>query len=436
MPGIPQEIRIPRRGQVQTVAPQDETELVRLRTELELLRQCGHGANDAFASALQAKTQAHENLCELNAILHDARDSAVAASIDQIDTEAPHIPALIKQDVVQDEAAQIRADLAEQVRTSDADTAAALADEYETAAPEPAVNSNGQPLPQPRTTMSDTEMSDQAIEDVLQNVEDNVSALQELVEGSETPPAGEDGAADVVAAVTEEATPPEGEDQSDNMLSDEAVGEVAPPDASEHEVPEIAEDSVEPADEASTIEAVSETPPEIDAAADEPQAVEGEIDTPADGADQSSEPDLVSAVIPVTDGADAPVPPETVNSIQGGLRQMADFLVTEVNQLLTRAAAAHDEVLGYRAKAAAAQREVARLHAEVAKLKAEVHEAADLAHQARLEAQTHRDDAQRARTRAESKANDAETAADRALSEAQAVQSYAQQARKPAPESP
>lgn len=402
MPGIPQEIRIPRRGQVQTVAPQDETELVRLRTELELLRQCGHGANDAFASALQAKAKAYENLCELNAILHDARDSAVAASIDQIDTEAPHIPALIKQDVVQDEAAQIRADLAEQVRTSDADNAAALADEYETAAPEPAVNSNGQPLPQPRTTMSDTEMSDQAIEDVLQNVEDNVSALQELVEGSETPPAEEDGAADVVAAVTEETIPPEGEDQSDNMLSDEAVGvgEVAPPDASEHEVPEIAEDSVEPADEASTIEAVSETPPEIDAA------------------------------------ADATVPPETVNSIQGGLRQMADFLVTEVNQLLTRAAAAHDEVLGYRAKAATAQGEVARLHAEVAKLKAEVHEAADLAHQARLEAQTHRDDAQRARTRAESKANDAETAADRALSEAQAVQSYAQQARKPAPESP
>ena len=173
---------------MQIVVPHDEEELVRLRTELELLRQCGFGADDAFADALRAKTRACEDLYELGAILRDACHPEVAASIERIDAEFPHVRQLVAQDVVAGEAAQIRRDLAEQVRSSDVANAAALADGYEATAIEPAQPAAEETSPERGTAMSETDLSEQAIEEVLQNVEGNVEALQELVEGSEPEP--------------------------------------------------------------------------------------------------------------------------------------------------------------------------------------------------------------------------------------------------------
>ena len=170
---------------MQVVVPRDEEELVRLRTELELLRQCGYGAGDAFVTAVRAKTQAYEDLLELNAILRDARDPVVADSIARIDAEAPHIRVLVEHEVVQGQAAKIRHDLAEHVRNSDAADAATLADTYEAATPQLRQDSTAGTLPEPETALRAADMSDQSIEEVLQNIEKNVATLQQLVEGSE-----------------------------------------------------------------------------------------------------------------------------------------------------------------------------------------------------------------------------------------------------------
>lgn len=217
MPITTQAIQVPRKGQVETVVPQDQDELIRLRTELELLHLCADGADDLFAGALDTKVRGYQDLRELNAILRDARDPAVQASIERLDVEFPQLTDLIEHEVIRDEAARIRHDLANHVRTSGVVAAATLADGY--AATKVSHQPSKEPSPEPAIVTSEIAMSDEAIENVLENVELNVSALQELVEDAET-------------SQSEDAEPansvPEAETAPATLPPDDAPTDVAP----------------------------------------------------------------------------------------------------------------------------------------------------------------------------------------------------------------
>ncbi|MCP4592795.1 MAG: hypothetical protein GY842_18835, partial [bacterium] len=470
-------LRIPHKGDVQVVEPQNKTELIRLRTELELLRLCGSGVASDFANAIESKTRQYADLCELNTILRDARHPAVLAAIAQIDEHAPEVKDAIEHDVVQAEAAKMRQDLATHVRTSPAENAAELADHFESATPDDSAPDTG-----------DSTMSDSSIEDVLHNVELNVEALQELVEQSETaptqPPADPAGAADnpvadeptveVASVVAEDhaeaaggttavSTEAAAEETPSGELPEEDISEIlaeAPPDTdtvaeqTEPATDEVAVDDATPTAPSDAItaeqtdaaspepslkpEAVETTPAQE--MASEPDAMESSPDSSTDPVTAEDPVDLVAQEAPQVHPDPDPVPgdesPEeatmetveigeacsyvpdqhsadssaaesepvavsdSVDRIQQGLRQVAHFLVTELDQMLNQAAAARAETLQHRAEAASAQQEVIRLRDRVSEMQAEVAKAADSAQQARDEAQAYRDEAQRARARA------------------------------------
>ncbi|MCK4658691.1 MAG: hypothetical protein KAV82_04140 [Phycisphaerae bacterium] len=501
MPIEAPKIQIPRKGQVETVVPQDEAEFIRLRSELELLHQCGYGAADEFTEALAAKTQ---DLWELNSILRDARDPVVIASLAQIDSEFPDIRRRLELDTITNEAAKIRQEMAEQVRTSGTADAADAADRYATALPASGYGLGLETFPDMGAEMSDPDMTEQSIENVLENVEANVQALQEIVEHSETgsppdaktapntPDVSDTTDSPVEAVTAENAEEPVTADMFAEA-SAEPIAEVADPADTAADTPadttEIAdptaaaiedvtaENAEEPVTTGTPAEASAEPTAEVagpaDTAADTPAdttetanpTVAAIEDVTVENMEESVTADMLAEVSaeltaetaspaeviagatrdametgglmasalqnPAAAGSEEFNPPELANRIQAGLQQVANFLVTEINQLLPQAAAARDRLLRYQAEAAGACEEITQLRAEVAALRADAVDAVDLAQQARIEAQTCRDEAEVSSKRTACYAEEAQIAANRARSESQAAQTYAQRIRKP-----
>lgn len=131
MSTFPLIFKIVRNGGVEEVRVDDRPELVRLRTELELIRQYGRGADRSVVDALQAiAAESGDDVRELLTILQDAMNPLVEAGITRIDREFPGVRREMSEPVVASEAAKFRSDVAACIRRSARPDAATLADAY------------------------------------------------------------------------------------------------------------------------------------------------------------------------------------------------------------------------------------------------------------------------------------------------------------------
>ncbi|MBN1514718.1 MAG: hypothetical protein JXB13_22080 [Phycisphaerae bacterium] len=131
MSTFPLTFKIVRNGGVEEVRVDDRPELVRLRTELELIRQYGRGADRSVVDALQAiAARSGDDVRELLTILQDAMNPLVEAGITRIDREFPGVRREMSEPVIASEAAKFRSDVAACIRRSARPDAAALADAY------------------------------------------------------------------------------------------------------------------------------------------------------------------------------------------------------------------------------------------------------------------------------------------------------------------
>jgi hypothetical protein len=132
MSTFPLAFQVVRRGATETVRVDSPAELLRLRTELELIRQCGRGADDAVRNALRAAETAtpRDDREELLEILHEATSPLVADAIGQIDRDFPDVRREVASEVIASEAAAFREDVAAAVREAALPGADALADAY------------------------------------------------------------------------------------------------------------------------------------------------------------------------------------------------------------------------------------------------------------------------------------------------------------------
>jgi hypothetical protein len=132
MSTFPLAFKIVRNGGVEEVRVDDRPELVRLRTELELIRQCGRGADRPVVDALQAIAAETGNgdVRELLTILQDAMNPLVESAIARIDRESPGVCREMSEPVIGSEAGKFRNDVATCIRESARPDAAAMADAY------------------------------------------------------------------------------------------------------------------------------------------------------------------------------------------------------------------------------------------------------------------------------------------------------------------
>jgi len=132
MSTFPLACKIVRTGGVEEVRVDGRPDLGRLRTELELIRQYGRGADRPVVDALQAivADTSGDDVRELLTILQDAMNPLVEAAIARIDRESPGVRREMSEQVIASEAGKFRSDVAACIRRSTRPDAAALADAY------------------------------------------------------------------------------------------------------------------------------------------------------------------------------------------------------------------------------------------------------------------------------------------------------------------
>ncbi len=178
MSTFPLAFKIVRNGGMEEVRVDDRPELVRLRTELELIRRCGLGADRPVVEALQeiVTDTGGDDARELLTILLDAMNPLVQAAIARIDRESPGVRREMPEQVIASEAGKFRGDLANCLRRSARPDAAALAEAYQRrsqlniqdlpmpaetgVAAAPAVDSTSRPTPDEGSNTMSTNASD------------------------------------------------------------------------------------------------------------------------------------------------------------------------------------------------------------------------------------------------------------------------------------
>ncbi len=129
----PHVIKIVRSGRVESIRVDSMQVALRLRTELELIRQCGLGADDAVCKAIAslADGTGDDDARDLHHVLQDAAHPIIEDSISRIDRQWPAIRAELPYEVINEESARFRGDIADRIRAAEQPGLAALAAAYE-----------------------------------------------------------------------------------------------------------------------------------------------------------------------------------------------------------------------------------------------------------------------------------------------------------------
>ncbi|MBN1342527.1 MAG: hypothetical protein JXQ73_07595 [Phycisphaerae bacterium] len=123
----------------------DLDELIRLRTELAIIRRFGRGADDRVVAVIEQQSASDESsdeptpmdgadFQEMLQILRDAANPIVAETAGQIDAEYPQAAAAVQLHTIHQEAEAFHLSVAEQIRASGVDDAESLAESYLAAA--------------------------------------------------------------------------------------------------------------------------------------------------------------------------------------------------------------------------------------------------------------------------------------------------------------
>jgi hypothetical protein len=133
MSTFPRIFRVVRDGLVQDVRVESLDDLLRLRTELELVRLCGIGSDERVRDTLDRvlRRESDADLADLCSVLHDAAHPDAVTCIARMDREAPDVQRQINRTVVREASEQFRRDVATWLRRSGRPEAEKLAANYE-----------------------------------------------------------------------------------------------------------------------------------------------------------------------------------------------------------------------------------------------------------------------------------------------------------------
>ena len=177
MASLPKSYTIVRKGQPCEVTVQDSEDLIRLRSELDLVCRCKAESSAEVSAALgqRADQLGDDQIRELQQILDDAHHPVNSATLAEMDADFPELHKELQMDVIEDESQRIREDMARAAARDPADGPAGSDLDAELVAID-------EVLPQGD--------AGQSVEAVLEEVED---AVREL--GAQIDPSPEDATA-------------------------------------------------------------------------------------------------------------------------------------------------------------------------------------------------------------------------------------------------
>lgn len=517
--------KIVRAGRPTRVKPQDHEDLLALREELEYLRLCGQG-DSAHALTLLCRSKAFDDVDTadyLRDCLIDARAPQQALALEAMDADHPQLGDELDRDKIAAKARRFHVKVAEQLAAANLDFAESVASQYAQSVgldlAKLVTDTDGQNMsdskPTDETTdpagtaeneveasISDesTEVGDivesdavsdtatdatidntadgDSVDEALASVEDDITALNDLVEDAEAiaqqalsddseVEAGEAGGNEAVAPIEEKTSDEATADLNDlaDALMDEA---------------EQATGEVETDIETSTAAASTDTSDAIDATVTEQQstATPDTIESNVENVEATAMPDVSQATSEVVTGAatvaaapsestspdskhvtsataptqpqtaapaapppplDAGHPPVADRSVRSGQRlrpdrlqnaisDMGEFLLDEVAGLWNQARASIEHINHLRTQIEQVHRHIHDAHQQMLQKRDEAADASEQARRMLDQIDNIRQDMVRTRKRVDDCATDAQEAADRAASASREAQTYARQA--------
>lgn len=460
---LPRTYTVARKGEPCQITVRDTDELIRLRSELDLVARAGAAAGPDVAAVLAqtADRLSDPPIRELQHIVEDAHNPINAVAIARMDADFPSVREELEIDVIESEAERLRDDIARCAGQASAEGAStnqpALSDEpAATAVPE----STESELQSPHEVDEmDAELGE--LEGVLaeldaaggvlcalEEVETAVEGITAEVVGPDHPPGddAEAGAAvepgqavetgqlgeraedepaaddpleaDENSAPIDEATVPATANEADGGSVEEA-----PEDAATGQEPASGREATDPVAGHAAAEPTYEATVESPVAADSPGATR---------ADTFNQPEDAAPAVGLTKAA--PVDPADgdglVDEVKASFNHLGQFFALQANRLWRQARHKLEEATQSAEQTQVAQDRARAILGDVQAWLKEASEAAEAAQVLRREAANYCDQAEQALERAACKANEAENAADRALAEAKQAEKYAEPSRR------
>ena len=310
---FPRTYTIVRRGREQEIITGDREQLIALRTELEVVRRFGAGADHRAIAALDERlsrlwgegpppsrstTRLIESVEEMRDILCDALSPVNAATAARIDRQDPGLRSELIMDSIDGDSQNFRKDLARQLEASGAEDVDAMLAAFEEALKDPPVTgAEGEA----------TSADDEAIDAML---------AEAAIEGIEVPPEPELGeiVSDPVDALNDSPGPDQAEAGLEDLVAEAALEQLAaeaaqppviPPQADEPAPAEC--EAPPPAAEAVAADTLAEAA--VEQVAETLVEAEEQLDAIASAFEvAAAELDSVTGEVKLTVGSPAPEP--------------------------------------------------------------------------------------------------------------------------------
>lgn len=390
MASLPKSYTIVRKGQPCEVTVQDSEDLIRLRSELDLVCRCKAGTSAEVSAALgqRAGQLGDDQIRELQQILDDAHHPVNSATLAEMDADFPELHKELQMAVIEDESQRIREDITRAAAQDQADAPAAHQAQAE--APAGAAAADGED--EPGGSDLDAELvviegvlpqgdADQSVEVALEQVEDTVDELAAQVD-----PSPED-------ATTADRKPAEADSGWVTAEEEESTEAAAISDhagrAVEQEAASLINEAVSGEEGTGTgVEFVSEAPATV-------------VELPSE-----------------TSAADA------LDEIERGFQDLGRLFTAQAHHIWREAKQTLAEARQFAEQTREIHQQVQAALDDIRARRDEANQAAQETHALRREALNSRNGAQQALERATARATEAENAADRALREANQAQAY------------